>query len=109
MIASNRGTMLLQLDRHPEAIAVWQEALPTARTAAKANPFGRQVLSVILLRLADVSNRDGDLAKTREWFAAALAETNVRPAEVRGYPPLFALFTHPELRDLVPAAVEPGK
>lgn len=109
MIASNRGTMLLQLDRHPEATEVWLAALPNARAAAKANPFGRQVLSVILLRLADVANRNGDLAKTREWFAAALAETNVRPAEVRGYPPLFALFTKPELRDLVPATVEPGK
>ena len=108
MIAVNHGTMLLQVRDHPAAIATWQAALPTARSAAAASPFGKRVLAVLLLRLSDVATRDGDLAGAREWFRAAIAETGVARADVRGYPPLFALFGRADFQDLLPPATQPN-
>lgn len=103
MIAANHGTQYLQLREHARAREIWENALPTARAAKDSSPFARQILAVILLRLADVAMRDQEVESARRWFAAGLAETGVRQAQMRPYPPLFALFDHPALRDLVPA------
>ena len=103
MILSNRATMHLQLREHERAIELWLESLPIARPAAKSSPFGKQVLAVILLRLADVSVRDNNLAKAREWFAAAIQETGATKARLRAYAPLAALFDNKALQDLLPA------
>lgn len=102
MIEVNRGTMYLQLGDHDQARAIWEAALPNARLAAQAGPFGLRVLTIALLRLTDVALRDGDVPRARTWFAAALAETKVEPRMVRGMPPLDRLFEAEQLRDLVP-------
>jgi eukaryotic-like serine/threonine-protein kinase len=102
MILSNRATMHLQLSEHERAIELWEEALPIARPAAKSTPFGRQVLAVILLRLADVAERDGKIDVAREWFASAIKETGATKAKMRSYAPLAALFDHPAMQDLLP-------
>jgi len=107
MIAANHGTMYLQLREHERAKALWEGALPTARVRARAAAGTSCVLAVCLLRLADVAMRDADLAKAREWFAAALAETGVTQAKVKGYASLAALFDNPDLRDLL-TAPRPG-
>jgi len=102
MIAANHGTQHLQLSDHARAREIWENALPMARAAKDSSPFARQILAVILLRLADVAMRDQDVATARRWFAAGLTETGVRQAQMRPYQPLFALFDNPALRDLVP-------
>ncbi|HEX5054484.1 MAG TPA: protein kinase [Planctomycetota bacterium] len=101
MVAVNRGTMYLQLREHEQAVAVWQAALPTARSAAGQGPFGKQILALTLLRLADVCVRDDDLPRARDWFARALAETGVTQAQVRAYPPVAALFDREDFQDLL--------
>ncbi|MEO6596803.1 MAG: serine/threonine-protein kinase [Planctomycetota bacterium] len=103
MIAVNLGTMYLQLQQHARAIGIWEAALPTARSAAKESPFGKQLLALLFLRLADVSVRDDDVARARDWFALAVRETGVTQAQVRGYPPVAALFDRPDFEDLLPS------
>ncbi len=109
MLAVNRGTMFLQLRRHGDARSCWEEALPTARSAASAGPFGRQILAVLLLRLADVATRDGDVPTARRWFEAALRETGARKAQFARFPPLAALFDRADLQDLLQAPGGTGK
>lgn len=104
MIAVNRGTMLLQQRHHDEARAIWEATLPSARAAAAQGPFGRQILGLLLLRLADVAVRDGDSATGRRWFAAALQETQAKRAQFGGYAPLQALFDRADFQDLLEPA-----
>ncbi|MBL9078305.1 MAG: protein kinase [Planctomycetes bacterium] len=107
MIAVNRGTMLLQLRRHDDARTIWEAALPTARAAAAQGPFGRQILALALLRLAELAVRDGDLASGRRWFAAARQETQVTRAQANGHAALQALFDRDDFQDLLPT--QPGR
>jgi len=101
MIGANRGTMFLQLRKHDEARSCWEAALPHARTAAPKTAFARQVLAILLLRLADVATRDGDIPTARTWFAAALRETGARKEQFARFAPLAALFDRPDLQDLL--------
>ena len=100
-VALNLGTSYLQRRDFGSAIATWQQALPRARAAAAAGKtkFLRQVHALVLLRLCDAHERQGDLPRAREWFAAAIAETGITAAEVQDFPPLPALFDKPELRE----------
>ncbi len=102
MTALNHGTNCLTLHQHSKAIMIWTAALPVVRSAATASPFGKQLLSVLLLRLADVHLRQGAIEKAREWFAAAITETGVTATQLDAFPELSALFASTEFKDLLP-------
>ncbi len=101
--AANRGTTYLSCRGSEEAIAIWEEALPVCRAVAAATPSGRQVLAIVLLRLADVCLRDEDVAGARGWFEQAVHETKATAAMVESIPPLPSLFRNAALQDLLPA------
>ncbi len=100
-VALNHGTTQLAMQDHPAAIRTWQHALPAGRAAA-AVPYGRQILRLLLLRLADVHVRDGAKAEARRWFQEALEQTAATAAMVDGFEPLQNLFANPDLHDLLP-------
>ncbi len=101
--AANRGTTYLSCRGSEEAIAIWEESLPVCRALAAATPAGRQVLAIVLLRLADVSLRDEDVPGARRWFEEAVRDAKATAAMVESIPPLPSLFRNPALQDLLPA------
>ena len=105
MLATNLGTMQIQMRDLDAALATFTNTLEVARAAAASGGVAnRRVLAFLLLRLCDVNLRQERVEEARKWFAAAIAETGVTKARMAGMPPLDQLFDREELRDLVPPA-----
>ncbi|MCR9245935.1 MAG: serine/threonine protein kinase [bacterium] len=95
-IALNGGLTLAGAGKLEEARACWESALAAARRAARGASPDRRLLALLLLRLAEYDSAHDALPAAKEWFRAALTETDITAKELPNYRSLQLLFEQPE-------------
>ncbi len=99
----NQGTAMLNARRPADALAPFERAVQPARVVAGGSAMAKDILAVILLRLADTSRRLDRIEDAKRWFRTAVEETGIDTSRLQDYPTLAELFEISTFREMLPS------